>query len=619
MIGAKCPKKRNGKFMNKLIKYCIVSFMLIVTCISGVFAEENIIDQNHKGSITLYKLVSKDGAFKDGNGYEQDLNDVGNEPLAGVTFKFLKVGELKQVDNDDQDISGLYYLLNADFKAWLSQHNITVEYTMIDKVDYVSAEATNKIMKDLNTLSVAYGQDDGSQSGNELLKAYVDAKGTAMPVTDEQGKTQVDNLELGLYLIAETDVPAKVSDGIGANVAKESRPFFISLPMTNLTMIDGHPAGSMWQYDVVAYPKNEMIMIRKDIIADGNDVADGAATNDLVQKTDKNVGENISFLLSIDVPMLQPMADGVPNTNRKFIINDSLSAGLKIDDHSANNFEVSLGTDNYNGDGNTMLEYGIHYVIEGKDTSFVLTLSEAGMDKLNQISADSKLYVRYQARLTKDAVKDNGAIKEESNAFTLTYGTSVSADKEFASNQDIRVYTYEIDIKKSFSHEVDDISQVGFKVAYQQSKGSYQQLRFVKEAEGIYHLEDKAETGNDTINPDAKGNLIIKGLDDGTYEFKEVSTVPGFNLLRDPIYVTLKKAYPEDGTLQQATLQSKGNEVIELTQGLEKGLAIFEIRNNDTISSLHTGGEGWNYIIYVFGIAILICGGLMIYRTKKSK
>ena len=86
--------------MNKLIKYCIVSFMLIVTCISGVFAEENIIDQNHKGSITLYKLVSKDGTYKDGNGYEQDLNDVGNEPLAGVTFKFLKVGELKQVDND---------------------------------------------------------------------------------------------------------------------------------------------------------------------------------------------------------------------------------------------------------------------------------------------------------------------------------------------------------------------------------------------------------------------------------------------------------------------------------------------------------------------------------------
>lgn len=601
--------------MRKFRKIAIVLLVMLMMTLM-VKAEDSQIKEAETGSITLYKLVSKDGAFKDGNGYEQDLDDVGNEPLAGVTFKFLKVGELKQVDNDDQDISGLYYLLNADFKAWLSQHNITVEYTMIDKVDYVSAEAVNKIMKDLNTLSVAYGQDDGSQSGNELVKAYVDAKGTAMPVTDEQGKTKVENLELGLYLIAETDVPAKVSDGIGANVAKESRPFFISLPMTNLTMIDGHPAGSMWQYDVIAYPKNEMITIRKDIIASGNDIADGAATNGLVQKTDKHVGDNISFLLSIDVPMLQPMADGVPNTNRKFIVKDNLSDGLIIDDHSANNFEVSLGTDNYNGDGNTMLEYGTHYVIEGKDTSFVLSMSEVGLDKLNQISADSKLYVRYQARLTKDAVKDNGAIKEESNAFTLTYGTSVSADKEFAANQDIKIYTYEIDIKKSFSHEVDDISQVSFKAAYQQSDGSYQQLCFVKEAEGIYHLQDKGETGNDTINPDAKGNLIIKGLDDGTYEFKEVSTVGGFNLLRDPIYVTLKKAYPEDGTLQQASVQSKGGDKMMLVEGLAQGVAKFEIRNNETIAILHTGGEGANILAAIFGV-VMIFGGMMIILNKK--
>lgn len=601
--------------MRRLRKLAIMLMVMLMMMLM-VKAEDSQINETETGSITLYKLVSKDGTFKDGNGYEQDLSDVGNESLAGVTFKFLKVGDLKQVDNVDQDISGLYYLLNDDFKDWLAQHNIMAEYTTIDKVDYVSAEAVNKIMKDLNTLSVAYGQDNGSQSGNELVKAYVDAKGTAMPITDEQGKTKVDNLELGLYLIAEMDIPAKVSDGISANVAKESRPFFISLPMTNLTMIDGHPAGTMWQYDVIAYPKNEMIIIRKDIIASGNDVLDGAATNGLVQKTDKHVGDYVSFLLSIDVPMLQPMADGVPNTNRKFIINDTLSAGLQIDDHSSTNFVVTLGTDDHDGQGNLLLEQDVHYVIMPKEDGFALTMSQAGLEKLNQISADSKLYVCYQARLTKDAVKTNGDIKEESNVFTLTYGTSVSADKEFAANQDIRIYTYEIDIKKSFSHEVDDISQVSFKVAYQQSDGAYQKLCFVKEAEGIYHLQDKGETGNDTINPDAKGKLIIKGLDDGTYEFKEVSTVVGFNLLRDPIYVTLKKAYPEDGTLQQALVQSKGVDKMMLVEGLAQGVAKFEIRNNETIAILHTGGEGVDILATIFGV-VMIFGGIMIILNKK--
>ncbi|MCI5774372.1 MAG: SpaH/EbpB family LPXTG-anchored major pilin [Erysipelotrichaceae bacterium] len=558
--------------MKKFIKVWIVIGLMMINFVD-VSAQKNNVDETRLGSITLYKLISKDGAFKEGNGYEQDLSDVGNEPLAGVTFKYLQVGKMVQVDNEDRDNSGLYYLLNDDFKAWLRSHNIEVAYTMIDKIDYISAKGVNKIMKDLNTLTVAYGQDDGSQSGNELLKAYVDAKGIAMPITDKQGKTKVDNLELGLYLIVETAVNAMVNDGTSANVAKESRPFFISIPMTNLTMIDDHPAGSMWQYDVIAYPKNEMITIRKDIIASGNDVADGDATNGLVQKTDKQVGDHVRFLLSIDVPMLQPMADGVPNTNRKFIINDTLSAGLRIDDLSSNNFVVTLGSDIHDGKGNMVLEQGEHYDIVAKEDGFVLSMSKAGLSKLDQISTDSKLYVSYQARLTKEAVKDNGNIKEESNAFTLTYGTSVSADKEFASNQDIKIYTYEIDLKKSFSHEVDDISQVGFKVAYQQANNKYQPLSFVKEADGIYHLQDIKEKGSETINPDVKGNLIIKGLDDGTYEFKEIATIPGFNLLRDPIYVSLKKAYPEDGTLQQATLQSKNNEPIELTTGLEKGVS----------------------------------------------
>lgn len=603
-----------------IIKKLLIFLLAIMMVSLPVSAKEiSIIDENQTGSITLYKLISKDGSFKDGTGYEQNIDDVGNEPLAGVTFKYLKVGEIKQVENDDKDISGLYYLLNEDFKSWINENNIAVNYTMIDDLEYVTAENVNKIMKDLNTLTANYGNEDGTTSGNELVNNYVNTYGVAMPTTDSNGKSRVEGLELGLYIIAEVSSSTMASDGISANVAKESRPFFISLPMTNLTMVNGETAGSLWQYDVVAYPKSEMITIRKDIIAENNDKNDGINSNGLVQKTDKSIGDYISFLLTMDVPMLQPMSENISNTNRKFIIEDNLSDGLTIDDFSANNFRVSLGTDSYNGQGNTLLEYGIDYNVTAlDDNGFILTMSKDGLAKFDIISADSKLYVRYEARLNKLSSKDNGKIKEESNAYTLTYGTSVSADKEFLSNQDIRVYTYEINLKKSFSHVVDDISVVSFKVAYKQLDNKYKDLKFVKENEGIYHLEDNNEKGVENINPDKKGNLVIKGLDDGTYEFREIKTVPGFNLLRDPIYVTLSKDYPEDGTLKQATIQSKDNEKIELNKGLDKGIAIFEIRNNENINALHTGGEGWSIIFGILGFGILAIGSVFVLKARKK-
>ncbi len=605
-----------------IIKKLLIFLLAIMMVSLPVSAKEiSIIDENQTGSITLYKLISKDGSFKDGTGYEQNIDDVGNEPLAGVTFKYLKVGEIKQVENDDKDISGLYYLLNEDFKSWINENNIAVNYTMIDDLEYVTAENVNKIMKDLNTLTANYGNDDGTTSGNELVNNYVNTYGVAMPTTDSNGKSKVEGLDLGLYLIAEVASSWSVNDGTSANIAKKSRPFFISLPMTNLTSIGEHSAGSMWQYDVVAYPKSEMISIRKDIIADGNDEIDGMNTNGLVQKTDKSIGDNITFLLTMDVPMLQPMSEGISNTNRKYMIKDILSEGLTIDDFSENNFEVMLGNASYNGQGNNLLEFDVDYKIDGlKDgNGFILTMSKEGLAKFDLISADSKLYVRYKARLNAFSCQESGNIKEESNAYTLTYGTSTSADAEFSSNQDIRAYTYEINLKKSFAHEVDDISLVEFKISYKELDDKYHNLKFVKEADGIYHLEDKNENGIENINPDKKGNLVIKGLDDGTYEFKETKTVPGFNLLRDPIYVTLSKDYPEDGTLKQATIQSNANEKIELNKGLDKGIAIFEIRNNETINALHTGGEGWSIIFGILGFGILAIGSVFVLKARKSK
>ena len=63
-----------------------------------------------------------------------------------------------------------------------------------------------------------------------------------MPLTDENGKTGAGDLQLGLYLLAETKVPEYVTETVD--------PWFAALPFTD-------PEGERWLYDLTCYPKNQ--------------------------------------------------------------------------------------------------------------------------------------------------------------------------------------------------------------------------------------------------------------------------------------------------------------------------------------------------------------------------
>ena len=85
------------------------------------------------------------------------------------------------------------------------------------------------------------------------MEAYVkNHDGITMDKTDADGRTSIDGLECGLYIVVETAVPEMVTS--------TTNPFFISLPMTTVNNIcDGSApeGGSEWNYDVTVYPKNE--------------------------------------------------------------------------------------------------------------------------------------------------------------------------------------------------------------------------------------------------------------------------------------------------------------------------------------------------------------------------
>lgn len=586
---------------------------------------ENTIDTTKTGSITLYKLKSADGGSVESTAQEMTVTEEG---IPGVVFSYLKVGDIAQVDasTNGQVKSGLYYTISTAAGTFLTNNGQmpTADLTK-DGTSYYTSETMNTLMKTINL------QEGGATSLNEKITAFVKENGTAMKATDADGKTSASSLPLGLYLVAETDFTGATTTtaaGQQEGIAKTSRPFFISLPMTNISAIGDKAAGTVWQYDVTAYPKNEVISIHKDIVVDGNDTEDGTNNNGLASSTNKNVGDYVTFLLTSDAPVLQKKTNDTNSANsyREYVIKDTMSAGLTLDDLTGTNFKVSVGTDAYNGT-NKALAITTDYTVAYDTAANVITITftPTGLGKLNSLTKDSKVFVKYAARLNEKAVTaagKQGAIKSESNAATLTFGTNTSNSVTYDSNKDTKVYTYEMDLTKSFTGNVTDKSAVSFSIQGAKADGSgNEDVVFIKEGDGVYHVYDGKETGTQLkeINASAAGKLIVKGLDARTYIITEENTVKGYNLMRDKITLKFDDNYLHDGALDSASVASGSAAPVAITNGdLAKGVVSFEIMNNETITALHTGGNGWNSAFVVIGLGA-IAAGIVILANRRHQ
>lgn len=500
------------------------------------------IDKTKKGSITLYKYVDNNGTTVDAEGINyvgsatnmlaavrQQLGD--NDVFAekGVQFRALKVADIDQVTETTANgisVTGTYYTnIDSEFFKIMNQYLgndklVASESTRVTdkRVDDDTSNVddhyeTDELNEKMQTVNRKGALADGSTSvtGEVALNRYLRSNNSTISfdTTDENGYTKIENLDLGLYLICETDYEHMalskhdtyweyVADGKDdaltgdrgdtedagtensglqaggnnaggsqyADIASPSSPFLISVPMTNLADIEGedgvtHIAGTAWQYDITAYPKNSTINIHKDIVTndfagttiggtvndglkgvDGNDVAadkttcnmvqtnylptdgtedkiDGSQKSGLVHQIDANIGDVITQLVSVDVPRLtddldneQPTDQANSNTatrkhNKTFIVSDRMTKGLNLIDNQS--FKVTLTTgawNDYTAANTLTFVEGDDYKLDiaADKMSYVLTILPQGLAKMDDIKAASYLYVKYDVELTKDAL-----------------------------------------------------------------------------------------------------------------------------------------------------------------------------------------------------------------------
>ncbi|MGN1202714.1 MAG: SpaH/EbpB family LPXTG-anchored major pilin, partial [Eubacterium sp.] len=246
--------------------------LLTVSCFVTAFAATEV-DTAQKGSIKLTKY---------------DSEDVDNrEPVSGAEFSVYRI----------LDFDGKTYTVNNDFAG------------QVDVSDLVNTDASQ-------TGTLSYGSTTEleaqiSKLQNHITTAPVTA--TAKGTTGNDGVVTLENLDLGVYLVQETKVPA------GYMVTTQA--FLVALPTWD-------QENDTWVYAVEATPKNETLQVEKQITDGNQNTPDGTADDSY------SIGDTVPYTVTAKIPNYGNASDDPTVTVTKNLL---LQDTLGVDAYNALN------------------------------------------------------------------------------------------------------------------------------------------------------------------------------------------------------------------------------------------------------------------------------------------
>ena len=342
-------------------------------------------------------------------------------------------------------------------------------------------------------------------------------------------------------------------------------------------------------------------------------------TNDWVQASDYNVGDEVPYQITVTVP--KNIAD-----LRTFKVTDAPNNLAYV----ANSMTVTAG-------GKT-LDKGTHYTLDTTDPENGFTVAFVPSKIANY--AGQQIVISYKSKLLENAAIDaNG----NSNTAKLIYSnkTGTTSDPSDDTTNEIEdsaiVYTFKIKVVKTDEQkkalagvEFDLYREVAKTAANVLTDGQAKTL-------GLEVSTDKAwvKVNTSKLVTDTKGEIIKtsgelknEGLAQGRYALVETKTAEHYNLLKGPIYVELKVVYTKTVTVADVVVNGKTTkhtvEVIKKdgfkddNDATITGTTEINVINRKGFDLPRTGGFG---TLLFSGIgALLVVGGVgVLMSTKKKK
>ena len=583
------------KNFKRIITVCL-ALVLCLSCVPAVFAAEvadATIDESRKGSLTIYKYdltnAEKDGVWDSsyvstgvmdqsgvvdvlgGNraGDTDNKSDLGNGEasygyaIKGVEFSYVKIADIVQfsesttdgrTDNHVEVLYGIDKVKGADFLKALGLENGTERYTNADHLDSAKYFYQSDVLID----ALAASLEANATTVKNALEKYMAANGgIEMAPTNEYGKTQATDLELGLYLVVETAVPEMV--------VSTTNPFLVSVPMTSVDGNNASDGGERWIYDVTLFPKNltgipSLEKTLREQIADTG--KNGGSTTDITDgyahTGTASGGDVIDYQIISTLPSITSASTYL--TCYTFI--DTLSSGLS---YNKNDVVLEFFTDEActdlvttwkEADGYFTVTYG---TTDENESTMTVEMTARGLAEINSSKAvypgasmvnsgfsDCTLRITYAATMDSDnsvVFGDNG----NPNDVVLTWKRSNTSYYDTLID-DAHVYTYGIELTKLFSDGKGNFANVEFII--HNDTDNYFVKAELNEEEGIYYVTDHVEAEADAthfipvIPESAAGGdykVIVKGLEDDVYTITEVRTDSGYTLLKEDIEVVISQ------------------------------------------------------------------------------
>lgn len=553
------------------------------------------INMNEKGNLHIYKYDQTAGNITptDGNGERNSAFETAqsNFALEGVTFKIIKLGDIVTVSNGG---------------------DVQVEYTVnADVVGLLGLTGTQFTSDELNTAMASKVQ---VLSSKDAIEDYAIGATGKEATTGENGAASFSDLDLGLYLVVETAVPE--------GITTTTNPFLVSLPMTSAN-------GTQWNYDVYVYPKNQSNHPVIDKVVKNAEDAEYLDTASVMG------GKEAEFKVITTIPKVTTDATNFT----EFSFADTMGEGLTYTSADDVILGIYASKEDAKAGSNAIATLedpaDVQYSIDSDANTLTVDISDTGLEKLNT-NSEKYLCLYYKASVDSDntiVVGDMG----NKNDVELTYRRT-NEDHSQTIEDRAYVFTYGINLAKSFSDDAGDPTKVKFKLHYDGLVDRDANYLVLTGSNGVYYVENVTDeyASATEVSPNADGLLKIYGLADGTYTLSETATAGGYSLLKDDIYfeitatnrtVNASIAAETGGTATALvdTLVAGANADVDGTDatmiednGSANALVDMSVVNTKSFLLPQTGGLG-TILFTLAGAGVVAVGIIVILKGKKKK
>lgn len=627
----------------------------------------DVIDASRKGSLTVYKYdmtaAGADGVDlsefpgADGEPDEQVEREMEEYAVAGAEFSCLYCGRAETFSSreDAEHQIELVYEVPKDLAALLEMnpedaYDMESSAAPCDRSDvyhYSTAQIGDALKEYLETGGSGAGEkEDGNKLAKDALEDYLKESDETktLPLTDENGRTGAKELPLGLYLLAETRVPEYVTETVN--------PWFVTLPFT-----DGD--GEQWFYDMTCYPKNQTGNPTLDkLVREAGEYTDksGENTGAFAETTTMSEGDVLDYILVSRMPHIQSQATYLTQYSFRDVLSEGLEynrdAGIAFytTEEAAKSNDLSKAAEIWGDSQETAAFYEQKYqtlkTSDGTEnglTQMDIVMTDAGLEKINRERSDYWMVVFYTVTVNADATVVLGDAGNPNEAELTWRRTS---DSYYDTLEDsCEVFTYGLRLDKLFSDGKGDPGKAEF-VLYNATDDYYLLAEHTGTIDDrkVYYITGKTAQKEEAarFTPASDGRFLICGLEADDYVLTETATDAGYQLLKDPVEISIhgtegmgETKIPAsaavngvEADLDEFLLTDEtyivndtdfGSSVVQTVQ--QKGeirsagsQVVLEVTNHRKFLLPQTGGAG-SYLITIAGLGLAAVG---VFAGEKS-